>query len=47
MPVNAIILSAIVLLFLAGLGAALLLADSRTKPSRLKAGYPKPRRRAF
>jgi hypothetical protein len=47
MPVNAIILSAIVLLFLAGLGTALLLADSQAKPSRLKAGYPKPRRRAF
>jgi hypothetical protein len=47
MPVNAIILSAIVLLFLAGLGTALLFADSQAKPSRLKAGYPKPRRRAF
>ena len=47
MPVNAIILSAIVLLFLAGLGTALLWVDSRAKPSRLKAGYPKPRRRAF
>ena len=47
MPVNAFILSAVVLLLLASLGTALLWANFQAKPSRLKAGYPKPRRRAF
>ena len=47
MSVNTIILSVIALLFLAGLGTALLWVDFQAKPNRLKAGYPKPRRRAF
>lgn len=47
MPINAIILLVIALLFLAGFGAALLSSDFQARPSRPRAGYPKPRRRAF
>lgn len=47
MPFNALILSAVVLLVLAGFGMALLLANSQAKPGRVKVVYPKPRRRAF
>ena len=47
MPVHALILSMVVLLFLAGFGTALLWANSQTKPSRVKVTYPRPRRRAF
>ena len=47
MSIYALILSTVVLLFLAGLGTARLWASSQTKPSRVKVAYPRPRRRAF
>lgn len=44
MSTNAMILSAIVVVMLAGFGAVLL---STEKPRRLRPDAPKPRRRAF
>jgi len=48
MPINAIILSAIILAMFVAFGAALMWADFQTRPHRLKADVTaKPRRRAF
>jgi hypothetical protein len=48
MPVNAMILSAIILVMFVAFGAVLMWADLQTRPHRLKADAAiKPRRRAF
>jgi hypothetical protein len=47
MPVNAMILSAIILVMFVAFGAVLMWADFQTRPHRLKSDAAKPRRRAF
>jgi hypothetical protein len=47
MPINAMILSAIVLVMFVGFASVLMWADFQTRPHRLKNDVAKPRRRAF
>lgn len=47
MPVNAMILSAIIVVMFVMFGAVLMWADFQTRPHRLKSDSQKPRRRAF
>ncbi len=47
MPINAMILSAIILVMFIAFGAVLMWADFQTRPHRLKNDSSKPRRRAF
>jgi hypothetical protein len=47
MPVNAMILSAVILVMFAAFGAVLMWADFQTRPHSLKNDAKKPQRRAF
>jgi hypothetical protein len=47
MPINAIILSAVILTMFVAFGAVLMWADFQTRPHRLKTDVAKPRRRAL